>query len=296
MADDTQTLSVELVRSLIADQFPQWAEMPITAILPGGWDNRSFRLGDTMLVRMPSAEHYVAQVHKEQSFLPILAPHLPLPIPRPIALGQPGHHYSWPFSIYDWQDGNTAELGKIDDMDRFAQDLAAFLSALYTIDASNGPEAGLHNFHRGGSLAVYDAEARTSITNLQDKINAKAATKIWDAALSSQWNEPAVWLHGDIAPGNLLVKTGKLCAVIDFGLMGIGDPSCDLVIAWTFFDLSSSKRFRNAFSFDDQTWQRARGWALWKCLITLEKQYREPCVDTADQHALLDIIISRDFG
>ncbi|OLP45644.1 aminoglycoside phosphotransferase family protein [Rhizobium oryziradicis] len=292
MADDRKMVSTELVRSLIGAQFPQWADFTITPIVPGGWNNCSFRLGDTMVIRLPSAERYSAQVQKEQTFLPRLAPHLPLPIPEAIALGQASADFPHPFGIYGWIEGETAEHGKIDDPCRFAEDLAGFLAALYTLDASNGPEAGPHNFYRGGALSTYDRETRTAIATLKNKIDAKAATAIWETALSSQWRKPAVWLHGDIAAGNLLVNNGKLSAVIDFGSMGIGDPACDLAIAWTFFNDDSRRHFHAALPLDRETWQRGRGWALWKCLITLEKSDR----DNDPQLQILDTIIQNELG
>lgn len=296
MTDDRRTLSIELVCTLIADQFPQWADLPITPIIPGGWNNRSFRLGDTMTIRLPSAERYAAQVEKEQHFLPYLAPHLPLPIPPAIALGKPGTDYPWPFGIYGWIDGDTAEHGGIDDPIQFAQDLANFLNALYKVDIGDGPVAGPHNFYRGGLLAVYNDETRDAIANLSDKINTETATAIWDIALESHWSGPAVWLHGDIAPGNLLVQNGKLSAVIDFGSMGIGDPACDLAIAWMFLEGDSRQAFRTGLPLDTETWQRGRGWALWKTLITLEKLYRDGTEETGKQHQILRNILEHDLN
>ncbi|HBF29293.1 aminoglycoside phosphotransferase family protein [Rhizobium sp.] len=296
MTDDRRTLSVELVCELIADQFPQWADLPITPILPGGWNNRSFRLGETMVLRLPSAERYVAQVQKEQHFLPYLTSHLPLPIPQAIALGKAGADYPWPFGVYGWIEGDTAAHGGIDDPVRFAQDLAHFLNALHNVETADGPAAGLHNFYRGDFINVYNDETRAAIANLNGKIDGNAATAIWDKALESQWNSPAVWLHGDIAPGNLLVQNGKLSAVIDFGSMGIGDPACDLAIAWMFLEGKSRQAFRSNLPLDQETWQRGRGWALWKTLITLDKLYRDGTEETGRQQEILQIILEHDLS
>jgi aminoglycoside phosphotransferase (APT) family kinase protein len=262
-------IDTTLAKQLIRTQFPLWAELPITPIENDGWDNRTFRLGDSMSVRLPSAPRYVAQVEKEQRWLPVLRPHLPLPIPTPIALGAPGAGYPWPWSIYGWLDGEPANADRIPDLGRFAADIAHFLAALRRIDAGNGPVAGPHNFHRGGSLAVYDTETRQSIDRLADMLDVAFVTDIWDMALATSWQEPPVWIHGDIAAANLLVRDGRLAAVIDFGNAGVGDPSCDLVIAWTFLDSASRKEFRRAVALDPATWRRARGWAIWKALITL---------------------------
>jgi aminoglycoside phosphotransferase (APT) family kinase protein len=150
-----------------------------------------------------------------------------------------------------------------------AHSLADFLVALQRIDATGGPAAGQRNFHRGGSLAVYDAETRSALSALGCRTDIAAAESVWAAALGSQWRGAPVWVHGDIALGNLLMRNGKLVAVIDFGSSGVGDPACDLAIAWTEFTGASRDMFRAALSLDDDTWARARGWALWKALITV---------------------------
>ena len=262
-------IDASLVRQLVRTQFPQWADLPIVPVENGGWDNRTFRLGDSMSVRLPSALAYVAQVEKEHRWLPVLRPHLPLPIPVPLGLGAPGAGYPWPWSVYGWLDGEPAHADRVHDLGRFAVDLAHFLVALRSIDARNGPPAGTHNFHRGGSLSVYDIETRESVGLLADEIDVAAVTKVWEMALETSWQGPPVWVHGDIAETNLLTKVGRLNAVIDFGCAGIGDPSCDLVIAWTFLDPSSRGIFRSTIALDPATWKRARGWALWKALIAV---------------------------
>lgn len=257
-----------LVRRLLAAQFPEWAGLPVTK-LPAGNDNRSFRLGETMLARLPSHARYAAQAHKEQRWLPLLAPHLPLPIPAPLAIGAPGEGYPWPWQVLAWIDGETAAAAPPSDLTRFALDLANFLAALQRIDASDGPAAGPHSFWRGGPLATYDAETRAAIAALGERIDAAAATAMWEAALTARWTGPPVWFHGDVAPGNLLVQGGRLAAVIDFGCCGVGDPACDLVIAWTCLDEAARAAFRAALPLDEACWARARGWALWKALIVL---------------------------
>jgi aminoglycoside phosphotransferase (APT) family kinase protein len=227
-----------------------------------------------MSVRLPSALPYVAQVEKEHGWLPVLRPHLPLPIPVPLGLGAPGSSYPWPWSIDGWLDGEPAHADRIHDLGRFAADLAHFLVALRGIDARNGPVAGTHNFHRGGSLTVYDTETRESVVILADEIDVAAVTEVWDTALATSWQRLPVWIHGDVAASNLLVNEGRLCAAIDFGCVGVGDPSCDLVIAWTFLDHTNRADFHAAIALDPATWERARGWAIWKALITLT-QHRD---------------------
>lgn len=268
MASDKFPIDVALVRRLVAEQFPQWAELPISPVAHGGWDNRTFHLGEEMTVRLPSAAAYRLQVEKEQRWLPVLAPQLPLPIPMPLAKGEPAAGYPWPWSIYRWIEGEVAERERIADLPRFARSLADFLVALERIDATGGPEPGPHNFYRGGSLKVYDGETREAIVALQNRIDTDAATAIWDEALAATWHGPPVWVHGDVSFGNLLVRQGQLSAVIDFSSSGVGDPACDLSIAWTLFASESREVFRAAMPLDEGTWARGRGWTLWKALIT----------------------------
>jgi aminoglycoside phosphotransferase (APT) family kinase protein len=260
-------IDTHLVRRLVAAQFPKWAALPITPIVPGGWDTRTFRLGDRMTIRLPSAAGYAPQVAKEQRWLPILGPLLPVHIPVPIAMGGPGEGFPWAWSIYEWIDGETSSAGTIRDLERFAEEVAGFLTALMAIDAAGGPLPGPHNFFRGGAPAFYDDEARKAIVDLGTSIDGTAATAVWDAALSSTWLAPPVWFHGDISTGNLLLRDGNLSAVIDFGTSGVGDPACDLVIAYTLFTGRSRQIFRAGVDLDDATWARARGWAIWKALI-----------------------------
>ncbi len=260
-------INASLVRRLIASQFPEWRDLPIEPVALSGWDNRTFHLGRDMSVRLPSAADYELQIEKEHQWLPKLAPHLPLPIPLPLAMGSPEHGYPWKWSIYRWLEGQSANSAPIGDLTEFAIDLARFLGALYKIDTTGGPAPGLHSFYRGGSLSVYDTDTRQAIASLESKIDATSATAVWEAALSTSWTNPPVWVHGDISAGNLLVKGGKLCAVIDFGQLAIGDPACDLAINWTLFHGKSRETFRRMLSLDKGTWARARGWTLWKALV-----------------------------
>jgi aminoglycoside phosphotransferase (APT) family kinase protein len=264
----------ELVSGLVAMQFPQWAHLPVAPVDLDGHDNTTFRLGGELSVRLPSAESYVPQVDKEHRWLPILAPHLPLPIPEPVARGVPALGFPRPWSVYLWRPGELAIAERVHDEARFATDLAGFLAALYAIDPAGGPAAGAHSFFRGGPLAALDADARQAIATLAHELDAGAATAVWDAALASVWERPPVWVHGDITNSNLLVVNGRLNAVLDFGCSAVGDPACDLAIAWTFFAGESRRAFRGALALDEGTWARGRGWALWKALITHAKLVR----------------------
>ena len=254
------------VRRLIESQFPEWSDVPITPAEPQGWDNRSFRLGEELVVRLPSDEAYAAQVEKEQHWLPILGPQLPLPIPTPVAKGEPDPGFPYPWSIYTWLDGEPASSTRVDDLEQFAAALAEFLNTLRSIDSSGGAEPGEHNFFRGGPLATYEAE---TLEALGDQVRAEDARRIWAEAMATSWDRHPEWLHGDIAPDNLLVRDGRLAAVLDFGLCGVGDPACDSAIAWSFLSGPSRDRFRAELDIDAEAWSRGRGWALWKALISL---------------------------
>ena len=261
-------ITAERAAALVADQFPAWAHLPVTPVAVGGNDNRTFRLGSTMLVRLPSHAAYVAQVEKEQAWLPWLAPKLPCPIPAPLAFGRPSGIYPHPWSVYSWLPGQSANIMPPGDKVRFAADLANFLHALRSI-APEGPPAGPHSHNRGGDLWAFDEQTRAAIATLGGRIRQALASRLWDAALAAPFAGPPVWVHGDIAPGNLLVEGGRLSAVIDYGCCAVGDPACDLVMAWTYFDGDARASFQYGPDLDDAAWARGRGWALWKALIIL---------------------------
>lgn len=281
-----------LVRRLVATQFPRWRHLPIRPVEPGGWDNKSFRLGEHMVVRMPSATPYAAQVQKEHTWVPQLAPLLPLPIPTPLAIGEPADCYPWSWSIYSWLDGDAATPESIADLCDFAASLAQFLIALQRIDPTSGPAPGPHNFHRGGPLAVYDVETRQAIAALESSIDIRAATEVWERALATTWQRSPVWIHGDISVGNLLVRAGRLSSVIDFGMLGTGDPACDLSIAWTLFRGESREVFRATLSLDDATWARGRAWALWKALIVAAGLTETNVVEAKQSKRTIDEVLT----
>jgi aminoglycoside phosphotransferase (APT) family kinase protein len=259
----------DLVQSLIAEQFPEWANLSVQPVKRQGNDNRTFHLGKSMSVRLPSASQYVEHVTTEQRWLPKLAPKLPLPIPLPIGIGAPGAGYPWPWSVNTWLHGENAAIERIHDLSQFAVDLAIFLNALGSIDTSQAPIPGEHNFFRGGNLSIYDDETRRCIHNLNSLVDSKTATAVWAEALEAKWQGTPTWFHGDVAIGNLLVDQGKLCGVIDFGQLAAGDPACDLMITWTLFNGDSRMVFQMERAIDQADWARGRGWALWKALITL---------------------------
>ena len=280
------------MRRLVAAQFPDWADLPITPVEHGGWDNRTFHLGEQMTVRLPSAEGYTPQVDKEHVWLPVLAPHLPLPIPTPIARGVPGAGYPFGWSVYRWLDGENAHVGRIDGLTEFAERLGHFLAALQRIDPTGGPRAGAHSSFRGAPLQTYDADTRRAIEQLRGQIPAAAATATWEAASAATWPGAPVWFHGDVSAGNLLVRDGRLAAVIDFGCCGVGDPACDMTIAWTLLAGQSREAFRSALGVDRATWARGRGWALWKALILLADHVDTDHVEAGTARQVLDRVLA----
>jgi aminoglycoside phosphotransferase (APT) family kinase protein len=283
----------QLARRLVGSQFPQWAGLPIRPVELSGWDNRTFRLGDELSVRLPSSASYRLQVEKEQRWLPVLAPVLPLPIPEPVAHGAPGEGYPFAWSVYRWIDGTPAAPGAIADEVAFARSLAAFLVALGRADARGGPEPGEHNFLRGAHVSVYGEETERAVAALGAEIPRGDVLRVWEAAVATRWEREPVWFHGDVAGGNLLLRDGRLAAVIDFGSSGVGDPACDTVIAWTLLDGASRDAFRTEYGGDAALWARGRGWALWKALITLVG-YLEDGDDrmAADQHRIIRAVIA----
>ncbi len=276
-------ITLALVCKLIAEQFPEFAHLNIQPVKIQGHDNRTFRLGPDMLVRMPTEESYALKVPKEQVLLPQLKPHLSVPIPIPLKMGSPSKDFPFPFSIYKWLKGESVNSLDLNahSLESIALELAQFLKELQSIDTVEGPAPGLHNWYRGEHISVYDEGARTQIAQLDGVIDSNKALKLWDAASQTKWSNDSVWIHGDFATGNILMHNGKLSGIIDFGGLGIGDPACDLVIAWTFLKGKSRKMFIEKMSLDADTWLRAKAWALWKATFELCNSQ-----DKADAYAL----------
>lgn len=256
-----------LASRLVASQFPEWAGLRLQGVANQGSDNRTYRLGEKLLVRLPSAEAYASQVVREHEWLPVLAPHLTLQIPQPVAQGRPERGYPWNWSVYHWIEGEGASPDSIASLPEFARSLGQFLGQMHSVRAADGPRPGAHNFYRGGPLVTYENETHMAIRAIGSKIDVKRASVVWRAATRKSWSSEPVWVHGDLSVGNLLTKDGRLSAVIDFGQMCVGDPACDLAIAWTLFRGESREAFKSTLALDAETWNRGRGWALWKALI-----------------------------
>ncbi|MFT7245955.1 MAG: aminoglycoside phosphotransferase (APT) family kinase protein [Candidatus Azotimanducaceae bacterium] len=256
--NDAVQIDVPLVIRLITSQFPQWAHLPISPVKQSGWDNRMFHLGAEMSVRLPSGKHYASAVTKEQTWLPRLAPDLPRSIPKPLGQGEPSEDYPWQWSVYRWLQGDVVTKDNVQDLGRFAFDLAGFLRALQAIDTTGGPTRKL----RGGSLELWRGQAEQAIDALSGQIDNKAATEIWTQALEAPFEAQDVWYHGD------------------------------MTIAWTFLEPASRQMFRERLAVSDAIWHRGRGWALWKAMIVLAKIIETNAIEAASSQYAVDQVIA----
>lgn len=297
-ADEVDT-DASLVRRLLAAQFPRWADLSVRRVRSAGTDNALYRLGDDMVVRLPRIHWAVGQVEKEHRWLPRLAPHLPLAVPVPLAKGEPGEGYPYHWSVYRWLEGNNATIERVADPREAAAGLANFIAALQRMDPTGGPLAAEHGL-RGFPLAARDAATREAISALRGVIDTDAATAAWEAALRApEWDRDPVWFHGDLLPGNLLFQRGRLSAVIDFGGLGVGDPACDLMIAWGLFSGESRQMFREALppQMDDATWARGRGHALSQALIFVPYYLDTNPVGVANAlRAIAEVLADHEHG
>ncbi|MEV3860347.1 aminoglycoside phosphotransferase family protein [Streptomyces sp. NPDC050095] len=254
--DDEPDIDEALVRALLEDQFPQWAALPLRYVDADGTQNVLFRLGDEYALRMPRVPGELSE--DERRWMPVLAGQLPFPVPVMVAQGKPGRGFPHPWRIHRWLTGEPPEVGSLTDPQALAEDLAAFVTALRGIDTTGAPRS-----YRDERLPDRDADTRRFIAELAGRIDADAALAVWDTALgASRGTLPEVWLHGDLQPGNLLVADGRLSAVIDFDCMGLGEPAVDLICAWYVLQEPERKTFQAAVGQDENTWARARGWAL----------------------------------
>jgi aminoglycoside phosphotransferase (APT) family kinase protein len=268
-ADEVDT-DEDLVRRLLAAQFPRWAGLPVQRVASAGTENALYRVGGGRVVRLPRLPGGAKQIEKLARFLPRLAPRLPLAVPVPLATGEPGEGYPFHWSVYPWLEGELATPERIADLGEVARSLARFVAALHAIDAADGPPPGRHNFFRGIGLAARDEWTRRALAALEGRYDTRAAAAAWERALRLPvWDHAPVWIHGDLKEGNLLAVGGRLSAVIDWGGLGVGDPAVDLIVAWNLLDAKSRRSFRAALGVDDATWARGRGWALSVALVEL---------------------------
>lgn len=258
MAPETlPAIDAALARRLVGTQFPQWAGRPLRRVEPGGSDHVIFRLGADLSVRLPRHAGAIGQARKEAEWLPRLAAVLPLAVPEPVAVGEPGFGFPWSWAVSRWLPGEVATVAALAGSHDAATTLAGFLNAL-----RRHPTEGAGALP-GWSLRTRDAATRAAIERTGEVFGASAMLELWEAALGAPgWDRPPVWFHGDFHTGNLLTTGGRIGSVIDFGGLGVGDPACDLMVAFTLLAAGPRATFRAALGIDDATWARGRGWAL----------------------------------
>lgn len=266
LAIDEATLA-----GMIREQFPHWADLPLRVMERQGWCNHAYRLGDGLVVRLPRAPAYAAQPQREWQALSVLSLHPSCKAPMLLGAGQPSAAYPCHWSVYEWIEGEPASPRAVERNAGFARQLAQFLVELHRLPQLDALLPGPANFHRGDELAVYNVQARAAFARLGGRIDQRRANAMWQAALDHAQTASGVWVHGDVAPGNVLLRDGQLVGVIDWGNVAVGDPACDLVMSWTVFRGPARSVFMDACgrsaAIDAHTWTRAKGWALWKAAI-----------------------------
>ncbi|MFG1711192.1 aminoglycoside phosphotransferase family protein [Nonomuraea sp. M3C6] len=261
--DTRPAITATLVRGLVDTQFPQLAALPLELFEPAGSDHVIYRLGGELSVRLPRHAGAIGQAEKEFEWLPRLAPQLTLAIPVPVGVGKPDFGYPWRWAVSRWLEGEVATVEALADSSAAAVELAEFLTALQRFAPEDIQAAKVRDKLTSRPLADRDRATRAAIAEVGAAFDTTAMTELWNAALSAPgWDRPPVWFHGDFHTGNLLTVDGRLSAVIDFGGLGVGDPACDLTIAFTLMSAASRAAFRAALGADDATWTRGRGWAL----------------------------------
>ncbi|MFC0431184.1 aminoglycoside phosphotransferase family protein [Kutzneria buriramensis] len=277
-----------LVRRLLAAQFPHWADLPIERVDSSGTDNAMYRLGSELAVRLPRRQFVADGLRKEQHWPAVLAPQLPVEVPVPVAVGEPDDDFPFPWAVLRWIDGRNPVVGALADPEALALDLAEFVQALRKIDPTGGPAQS-----RGVPLGSpgRDALTREAISQLHDDIDTGEALALWDRAITLPEPPGVFWSHGDLSPGNVLVRDGRLSAVIDFGGVGIGDPTVDLVVAWNLLPADARSVFRAELDVDDDTWERGRAWAMSIALVQLP-YYRDtnPGLSANSRHVLSEVL------
>ncbi|MBP6016800.1 MAG: aminoglycoside phosphotransferase family protein [Candidatus Promineofilum sp.] len=269
MHPDELDIDILLVSRLLTSQFPHLAHLPLSHVPSSGTDHALFRLGEELGVRLPRIHWATEQAELERRWLPRLASHLPLAVPQPIEMGEPGAGYPYRWAIYRWLVGENAAGNPAADSAQTATDLAHFIWALQAIDPTDGPRPDPAG-GRGAPLVSRDVETRRAIAASHGLVDMAAVTAAWEAALRAPAHDgPPVWVHGDLEPGNLLLRDGRLSAVIDFCCLAVGDPAVDLIPAWSVFTGAARAAFRAALGVDDAAWARGRGWALSTALIAL---------------------------
>jgi aminoglycoside phosphotransferase (APT) family kinase protein len=287
------SIDVPLVRRLLSTQFPQWSALAVRPVESAGWDNEIYRLGADLAVRLPRRRIGADQTEKEHRWLPVLGPRLPVAVPVPVAKGEPCEGYPWHWTVCRWLPGQIAALAPAADMREVAVTLAGFVRALQAIDATRGPVSDFV----GGTLADRDRVIQESAEALRDSLDVRPVLKIWESAVAEPvWTRAPVWMHGDLHPANLLVSNGAVTGVIDFGLLGVGDPACDLMVAWTYLSADARQVFRDELAVDGPTWARGRGWALHLGLRAAAYSADNPVLSNVGQHTIAEVLADSGRG
>lgn len=264
MHPDQLTIDESVVSGLLAAQFPQWSGLPLRPVPSGGTVNALYRVGNEVLLRLPlrpgtGADDLLAEqraCHRFAGLLPVL-------VPEPVALGAPGDGYPSPWAAYRWIDGEIADPHRLDrlpdEAERLAADLAEVVRALRAVPTGDTVSTGRG---RGAPLAASADWVAESLRLSRGLTDTAALAREWQRALAAAPPPRLTWVHTDLMPGNLLLREGRLVAVIDFGGADIGDPAVDLMPAWNLFGEPARSTFRRLVGADDDTWQRGRGWAL----------------------------------
>lgn len=259
MHADEVNIDVALIRQLLVSQFPHWADLPLQAIHPEGTDNVMYKLGSNKVVRLPRMTGAVTSLEKELAWLPQLVPHLPIAIPVLLGQGHAEANYPFPWLICGWLEGKSPNIANPIDQHQAAIDLGNFVAAMQKINSVNAPSC-----NRGQPLGLYNEEVREAISLLRDTYDISLLMPIWESVLTiPKWSGNLVWIHGDLHAGNLLAEHGRVTAVVDFGLAGVGDPACDMMVAWTLLTAKTREVFRAIVQPDEATWARGRGWAFY---------------------------------
>jgi len=257
---DELAIDEPLVRRLIAGQFPEWTQLPLRRVEPEGTVNAIYRLGDELSVRLPRRRGPTQPGGRELEWLPRLAPLLPVEIPVPVAQGRPGEGYPWFWEVHSWVEGDAVPVDELDPI-QAASDLAALVRTLQQVDPAGAPPG------RGVPLARLDRSFHEWLATFPGD---PAVAGEWARALAAPaWDGPPVWHHGDLDVRNWLVRDGRVSGVIDWGSMGVGDPACDVMVAWKLHSSAARDAFRDALRVDAATWERARGWAVWQAVAAL---------------------------